>query len=88
MGEAFELRRAAPRNSALELDGAPLTCELLERVQAVFLRHGAFSDEPIVSHGPQTAVGHDTPDPVRSKADDVIPARPLPEGPRVRCYAT
>jgi Xaa-Pro aminopeptidase len=37
-----------------------LTCELLkERVQSAFLTHGALADEMIVSHGPQTAIGHD-----------------------------
>jgi Xaa-Pro aminopeptidase len=62
MGAALDLLRAAePLNGRLEVDGETLTCELVkERVQAVFLRHGAFSDEPIVSHGAQTAVGHDT----------------------------
>ena len=88
MGEAFELlRRAEPRNGALELDGAPLTCELLkERVQVVFLRHGAFSDEPIVSHGPQTAVGHDSGSgPIA--ADDVILLDLFPKDLESACYA-
>ena len=88
MGEAFGLlRRAEPRNGALELDGAPLTCELLkQRVQAVFLRHGAFSDEPIVSHGPQTAVGHDTGSgPIA--ADDVILVDLFPKDLESACYA-
>jgi Xaa-Pro aminopeptidase len=55
------LRRAEPRDGVLALDGEPLTCERLkEQVRVTLLRHGAFSDEPIVSHGVQTAVGHDT----------------------------
>ncbi|MEX0850420.1 MAG: Xaa-Pro peptidase family protein [Gaiellaceae bacterium] len=54
------LRRAEPANGGLSIDGEPLTCELLkERVQAAFLAHGALAEEMIVSHGPQTAVGHD-----------------------------
>ena len=54
------LRRAEPSNGGLTADGEPLTCELLkERIQAEFLTHGAVSDEMIVSHGPQTAIGHD-----------------------------
>ncbi len=54
------LRRAEPSNGGLAVDGEPLTCELLkERIQAEFLTHGAVSDEMIVSHGPQTAIGHD-----------------------------
>ena len=54
------LRRAEPANGGLVVDGEPLTCELLkERVQAAFLANGALAQEMIVSHGPQTAVGHD-----------------------------
>jgi Xaa-Pro aminopeptidase len=54
------LRRAEPANGDLVVDGEPLTCELLkERIQATFLAHGAVTDEMIVSHGPQTAIGHD-----------------------------
>ncbi len=54
------LRRAEPSNGGLAVDGEPLTCELLkERIQATFLAHGALADEMIVSHGPQTAIGHD-----------------------------
>ena len=54
------LRRAEPANGGLTVDGEPLTCELVkERIQATFLAHGALSDEMIVSHGPQTAIGHE-----------------------------
>ncbi len=28
-------------------------------MQATFLAHGALAEEMIVSHGPQTAIGHD-----------------------------
>jgi Xaa-Pro aminopeptidase len=58
---ARELLAGAGRaNGHLELDGETLTCELLkERIQAEFLRHGALAEEMIVSHGEQTAVGHD-----------------------------
>ncbi len=61
MAEALDLiRQAEPADGGLSVDGEPLTCELLkERVQAAFLHDGAFSDAPIVSHGSQTAVGHD-----------------------------
>ena len=55
------LRRAGPSNSVLRLDGEPLTCERLKSaVERVFSDHGVYSDDPIVSHGPQTAVGHDS----------------------------
>lgn len=54
------LRRAMPANGGLAVDGEPLTCELLkEQIQAAFLAHGAVADEMIVSHGQQTAIGHD-----------------------------
>jgi Xaa-Pro aminopeptidase len=88
MGEAFELlRRAEPRNGGLVADGEPLTCERVkERVQSVFLRHGAFSGDPIVSHGPQTAVGHDMgTGPIA--ADDVVLLDLFPQDLESACYA-
>jgi Xaa-Pro aminopeptidase len=61
MTAARELLRAAERqNGNLVLDGEPLTCERLKMaVEQAFTANGAFADEFIVSHGPQTAVGHD-----------------------------
>jgi Xaa-Pro aminopeptidase len=61
MSAARELLRAAERqNGGLVVDGEPLTCERLKlAVEKVFSEHGVFADEFIVSHGPQTAVGHD-----------------------------
>ncbi len=64
---ADELRRSGldPHTYATELAnrivrGLPLTCELMKQhVQAAFLASGAVAQEMIVSHGPQTAVGHD-----------------------------
>jgi Xaa-Pro aminopeptidase len=55
------LRRAEPRNGGLVADGEPVTCELLKlHVERAFGRHGAMAvDEFIVSHGAQTAIGHD-----------------------------
>ncbi|HJS49228.1 MAG TPA: Xaa-Pro peptidase family protein [Gaiellaceae bacterium] len=54
------LARAESENGGLSVDGETLTCELVkERLQATFLAHGAISDDVIVSHGPQTAIGHD-----------------------------
>jgi Xaa-Pro aminopeptidase len=60
MDAARELLRAAePNGSALRLDGEPLTSERLkETIETVFSAHGVTADESIVSHGPQTAVGH------------------------------
>jgi Xaa-Pro aminopeptidase len=54
------LRRAEPSNGTLNVDGQPLTCERLKlAVEQAFSAHGLAADEFIVSHGPQTAVGHD-----------------------------
>lgn len=54
------LRRSKPSDGGLSVDGETLTCELVkERIQAAFLAHGALAEEMIVSHGPQTAIGHD-----------------------------
>jgi Xaa-Pro aminopeptidase len=54
------LRRAETRDGALVLDGEPLTCEGIKSVLArVFTDNGTFADDFIVSHGAQTAVGHD-----------------------------
>ena len=61
MSAAREVLRAAERrNGELVVDGEPLTCELLKTaVEHAFTANGAFADEFIVSHGAQTAVGHD-----------------------------
>jgi Xaa-Pro aminopeptidase len=54
------LRRARPNGAGLEVDGEPLTCERLKRIiEDVFADHEVEGNEMIVSHGPQTAVGHD-----------------------------
>jgi Xaa-Pro aminopeptidase len=54
------LRRAEPSNGVLRLDGEPLTCERLKmEIDRVFGEHGASAEESIVSHGAQTAIGHD-----------------------------
>jgi Xaa-Pro aminopeptidase len=54
------LRSAARQNGSLLVDGEQLTCERIKlAVEQAFTANGAFADEFIVSHGPQTAVGHD-----------------------------
>src|SRR5436190_14451110 len=54
------LRRAAQNGGGLEVDGEPLTSERLKRViEGVFSDHDVEGADMIVSHGPQTAVGHD-----------------------------
>ena len=53
------LRSAQPNGAGLEVDGQPLTCERIKRViEDVFADHGVEGSDMIVSHGPQTAVGH------------------------------
>jgi Xaa-Pro aminopeptidase len=53
------LRRARPNGGGLEVDGEPLTSERIKRViEGVFADHGVEGSDMIVSHGPQTAVGH------------------------------
>src|SRR5437867_2253684 len=53
------LRRAQPNGAGLEVDGEPLTCERIKRViEDVFADHEVEGSDMIVSHGPQTAVGH------------------------------
>jgi Xaa-Pro aminopeptidase len=61
MDAAREILRSAERkNGGLVVDGEPLTCERVKlAVEQAFTASGAFADEFIVSHGPQTAVGHD-----------------------------
>jgi Xaa-Pro aminopeptidase len=54
------LRSARPNGAGLEVDGEPLTSERLKRtIEGVFMRFDVEGGDMIVSHGPQTAVGHD-----------------------------
>ena len=54
------LRESDASSGALVLDGAALTCERIKHeIERVFGEHGAGGDELIVSHGAQTAIGHD-----------------------------
>jgi Xaa-Pro aminopeptidase len=54
------LRRASQNGSGLEVDGEPLTSERIKAaIAAVFTERGMVTDQFIVSHGPQSAVGHD-----------------------------
>ena len=61
MGAARDLfRRAEPQNGSVLLDGEPLTCERVKHeILRVFGDHGLSADDFIVSHGAQSAVGHD-----------------------------
>jgi Xaa-Pro aminopeptidase len=54
------LRSADASNGTLAVDGEPLTCERIKaRVEQVFSEHAVAAEESIVSHGPQTAIGHE-----------------------------
>ncbi len=54
------LRAAEATATGLTLDGEPLTAERIRAdAEAVIAKEGASSDSLIVSHGPQTAVGHE-----------------------------
>ena len=61
MDAARELLRAAEAsNGTLTLEGEPLTCERIKTaVEQVFSEHAVAAEESIVSHGRQTAIGHD-----------------------------
>jgi len=53
------LRRARPANGTVTLDGDPLTVDRVKAAIAqAFAEHGCTADEFIVSHGPQSAIGH------------------------------
>src|SRR5437868_1953367 len=61
MDAARELfRRAERQNGLLILDGEPLTCERVKiAIQQAFTSLNLLCDEFIVSHGSQTAIGHE-----------------------------
>jgi Xaa-Pro aminopeptidase len=54
------LRRAEPEGDRLLLEGEVLTCERIKvDVEAAFAAHDCTAEEFIVSHGAQTAIGHE-----------------------------
>ena len=87
MGRAKEMLREADRsNGALTLDGQPLTCERIKaELERIFGEHGAVGEEFIVSHGAQTAVGHD-PGSGQIAADDVVLFDLYPRDRETGCY--
>ena len=53
-------RRAEQSNGSLVVDGEPLTSERVKlAIQDAFTKHGCTAEEFIVSHGAQSAIGHD-----------------------------
>jgi Xaa-Pro aminopeptidase len=81
------LRRAEPNGGGLEVDGEPLTCERIKRlIEDVFADHVVEGGDMIVSHGPQTAVGHDM------GSGQIAPNEPIvfdlfPKDKATGCYA-
>lgn len=67
------LGRAARNGAGLEVDGEPLTSERIKQaIGAVFTEHGMVADDFIVSHGPQSAVGHDMGSGVISAGEPIV----------------
>jgi len=88
VGVGVEMLRSAQRsNGVLTLEGKPLTCERIKlAVERAFGEHGAAADEFIVSHGSQTAVGHDGGSgPIES--DDVVLFDLFPRDRESACYS-
>jgi Xaa-Pro aminopeptidase len=88
VGVGVEMLRSAQRsNGVLTLEGKPLTCERIKlAVERAFGEHGAAADEFIVSHGSQTAVGHDGGSgPIAS--DDVVLFDLFPRDRESACYS-
>src|SRR5256885_5276422 len=81
------LRDARPNGAGLEVDGKPLTCERIKRViDDVFADHEVDGSDMIVSHGAQTAVGHN------SGSGQIAPNEPIvfdlfPRDKATGCYA-
>lgn len=81
------LRSASRANGVLTLDGKPLTCERIQlEVERAFGEHGAAAEEFVVSHGAQTAVGHERGSgPIA--ADDVVLFDLFPRDRASACYS-
>ena len=88
MGAAREvLARASQSNGSLTVDGEPLTVELVKgAIRRTFTDHNVASDDFIVSHGAQTAIGHEL------GHGEIAPDEPVvidlwPKDPESGCYA-
>ena len=88
MGAAKEVfARADQSNGTLTVDGEPLTSELVKTaIRRAFTEHGVASDDFIVSHGAQTAIGHE------HGHGTIAPDEPIvidlwPKDPESGCYA-
>jgi Xaa-Pro aminopeptidase len=88
MDAARELfRRAEEKDGRLILDGEPLTCERVKNaIQQAFTDLDLLSDEFIVSHGAQTAIGHEMGE-GEIKASEPIVLDLWPRDRESSCYA-
>jgi len=81
------LRESRPNGGGLRVDGEALTAELLKRrIGEVFNEHDMVADEYIVSHGPQSAIGH------HMGSGQIAPDEPIvvdlwPRDRETACYA-
>lgn len=81
------LRRAEQQNGSLTVDGEPLTSERIkEAIANAFMAHGCVADEFIVSHGAQSAIGHEM------GSGPISPGEPIvidlfPRDAETACYA-
>ena len=81
------LRRARPNGDGLELDGKPLTSERLKQaIESVFMDFNVEGGDMIVSHGAQTAVGHNMGS-GRLHAGEPIVFDLFPRDKETACYA-
>ena len=81
------LKSASRSNGVLTLDGETLTCERIQlEVERAFGENGAAAEEFVVSHGAQTATGHDAGSgPIA--ADDVVLFDLFPRDRESACYS-
>lgn len=81
------LRQAEPADGVVTFGGEPLTCERLKRaIVEVFAAHGVCAEEFIISHGPQSAIGHEM------GSGPIAPGEPIvidiwPKDRETACYA-
>ena len=81
------LRSAKPNGGGLEVGGEPLTVERVKRaIGDAFADHDCVADEFIVSHGPQSAIGHHMGEGVL-QADEPIVIDIWPQDRESSCFA-
>ena len=81
------LARAEASNGTVTVDGEPLTSEMVKgAIRRAFTEHGVSSDDFIVSHGAQTAIGHELGF-GEIAADEPVVIDLWPKDPESACYA-